>query len=309
MPTATRRAKEFNCSLLTCLSGGGGGGGVFSRANSTTLLAASALSRSRSVSRSACLPTAASSVTLNCGRTCIEARRLRPWLLRLSTTALGVTRNRRRAAGDGGGRGRRRCGRLGRSAAKDGVEARRNGAGARARPCVGRSPAALSGASTASLFGSYPWKKRSFPPVHVQCPQIHIHTALCDDDDDCAGCRSNRQQESPALLVRRVAAPRLPRWASAHDRRAQLWAMGAIAVTRRRHSAPRQHRARSLATGGVGRRCLSDASSQQRKGRPLPLPLATATATATARADSWQYRNRKPEDPCPTDDDQVQDSL
>ena len=131
----------------------------------------------------------------------------------------------------------------------------------------------MSGASTASLFGSYPWKKRSFPPVHVQCPQIHIHTALCDDDDDCAGCRSNRQQESPALLVRRVAAPRLPRWASAHDRRAQLWAMGAIAVTRRRHSAPRQHRARSLATGGVGRRCLSDASSQQRKGRPLPLPL------------------------------------
>lgn len=36
---------------------------------------------------------------------------------------------------------------------------------------------------------------------------------------------------------------------------------------------------------------------------------ATATATATARADSWQYRNRKPEDPCPTDDDQVRDSL
>jgi hypothetical protein len=36
------------------------------------------LSRSRSVSRSACLPAAASSVTLNCGRTGIEARRLRP---------------------------------------------------------------------------------------------------------------------------------------------------------------------------------------------------------------------------------------
>ena len=91
--------------------GGGVGGGVFSRANSTTLLAASALSRSRSVSRSACLPAAASSVTLNCGRTGIEAN---------AALALEVV-------DDGVG-----CGRLGRGAAKDGAEARRNGAGARA---------------------------------------------------------------------------------------------------------------------------------------------------------------------------------
>jgi hypothetical protein len=53
----------------------------------------------------------------------------------------GVTRKRRRAAsgsGDGGGRRRRRCGRLGRGAAKDGAEARRNGAGARVLASAGR---------------------------------------------------------------------------------------------------------------------------------------------------------------------------
>jgi hypothetical protein len=60
------RSKRVQLLTAHCLSGGGGGGGVFSRANSTALLAASALSRRRSVSRSACLPAAASSVKLNC---------------------------------------------------------------------------------------------------------------------------------------------------------------------------------------------------------------------------------------------------
>ncbi len=80
-----------------------------------------------------------SSATLNCRRTGIEARRLRPWLLRLSTTDDVHAEQRRRAAAAVA----RRRGRLGRGAAKDGAEARRNGAGARA--------SALSGASTASL--------------------------------------------------------------------------------------------------------------------------------------------------------------
>jgi hypothetical protein len=64
--------------------GGGGGGGVFSRANSTTLGCLEPQPLGLEVGL---LVVAASSVTLNCGRTRIEARRLRPWLLRLSTTA------------------------------------------------------------------------------------------------------------------------------------------------------------------------------------------------------------------------------
>jgi hypothetical protein len=72
LPAATRRVKQFNRSLLTCLS----------RWWRRRLLArqldeALGCERLRSVS----------SVTLSCGRTGIEARRMRPWLLRLSTTA------------------------------------------------------------------------------------------------------------------------------------------------------------------------------------------------------------------------------
>jgi hypothetical protein len=82
-------------------------------------------------------------VTLSCGRTGIEARRLRPWLVDDG----GVTRNRRRAAAavataasDDG------VGVAGLDAVRRKAVLRRDETEpARARPCVGRSPAALSG--------------------------------------------------------------------------------------------------------------------------------------------------------------------
>jgi hypothetical protein len=141
-------AKSQRVQLLTahCFSGGGGGGGAFKRANSTTLLAASALSRSRSVSRSALL---AGSGELGDVELRTHGHRGET-AAALALEVVDDAEQRRRAArgsGDGGGTTTAsvwpawtRCG-----------ERRDEKEPARARPCVGRSPAALSRASTASL--------------------------------------------------------------------------------------------------------------------------------------------------------------
>lgn len=125
----------------------------------------------------------------------------------------------------------------------------------------------------------------------------------CDDDDDLR--RLSLQSPTGVAGAAREARRGTALAAMGERARQARSALGAIAVARRRHSAPRQHRARSLATGWAALSLRRKFSTKERTAATT----ATATATATARADSWQYRNRKPEDPCPTHDDQVQDSL
>ena len=127
------------------MSGGGGGGGVFSRANSTAL-AESALSRSRSVE-----------VGLLVGSGELGDVELRMHGRRGETAAAlalevvddgtdGEPPAAVATAGDDG------VGVAGLDALRRKTVLRRDETEpARARPCVGRSPAALSGASTASL--------------------------------------------------------------------------------------------------------------------------------------------------------------